>query len=115
MEKRCYTTSEAMAYLGVRRRTFDTVFKPLLAGKGVRVGTSVVYEKLDLDQAWETYKEQQGSARAVSPAGALKWHDQQSNAASTGVRTVPGKSMPNTGVSAFESVVSRITGRRKTS
>jgi len=55
MSKRCYSTQEALAYLGVRRRFFETAIRPLLAGKGVSAGTSIIYERADLDAAWDAY------------------------------------------------------------
>ncbi len=115
-EKRGYSTAEAMAYLGVRRRTFDTVIKPLLDGRGVRAGTSIIYERQDLDDAWERYKLLQGSER-VQPKGDMKWqHVHEGKVASPRTRSLAdGRSTPSTEGSAFANVVSRITGRQRTS
>ncbi|WP_156355698.1 hypothetical protein [Achromobacter sp. 2789STDY5608615] len=67
MEKRGFTTQEAQAYLGVRRRFFDTNIAPRLAGKGTRAGPSIIYERSDLDAAWDDYK---ASRSTASPADA---------------------------------------------
>jgi hypothetical protein len=56
-DKRCYNTNEALHYLGIKRRSFERHLRPLLAGKGVKIGVSTVYEKTDLDAAWDAYKE----------------------------------------------------------
>lgn len=56
MEKRGFTTQEAQAYLGVRRRFFETNIAPRLAGKGTPAGPSIIYERTDLDAAWDDYK-----------------------------------------------------------
>ncbi|MFY3334660.1 hypothetical protein ACOTEH_30665 [Achromobacter xylosoxidans] len=65
MEKRGFTTQEAQAYLGVRRRFFDTNIAPRLAGNGTRAGPSIIYECSDLDAAWDDYK---ASRSTASPA-----------------------------------------------
>src|SRR3546814_13080307 len=72
MTKRGYNTKEAMAYLGVQRRFFERHMAQLLDGKGVRAGTSIIFEKQDLDDAWERYKLSHGSER-VQPDGNMKW------------------------------------------
>jgi hypothetical protein len=56
MEKRGFTTQEAQAYLGVRRRFFEANIAPRLAGKGTPAGPSIIYERTDLDAAWDDYK-----------------------------------------------------------
>ncbi|CUI38562.1 Uncharacterised protein [Achromobacter xylosoxidans] len=67
MEKRGFTTQEAQAYLGVRRRFFDTNIALRLAGKVTRTGPSIIYKRCDLDAAWDGYK---ASRSAASPADA---------------------------------------------
>lgn len=63
MEKRGFTTQEAQAYLGVRRRFFDSNIAPLLVGKGTPAGPSTIYERTDLDAAWDAYKASLSVAR----------------------------------------------------
>jgi hypothetical protein len=55
-DKRCYSTAEAMNYLGIKRRSFEKHILSRLEGKGVRIGTCLVYEVRDLDAAWDDYK-----------------------------------------------------------
>lgn len=57
MQKRGFNIQEAQAYLGVKRKFFDTNLAPLLADKGTRTRTAMIFERTDLDAAWETYKE----------------------------------------------------------
>ena len=59
MEKRCFNQQEAREYLGVKRKFFDTHIAPRL--QGVKAGTSLIYEKADIDKAWEAYKLESGS------------------------------------------------------
>lgn len=110
--KRGYNTKESMAYLGVQRRFFERHIAPLLNGKGVKAGTSVIYERPDLDAAWDRYKLVAGSERANSEKGIKKW-DVQSNPASTKTPTAVTRLMPVTGTKGFESAVSRATKRRR--
>ncbi len=55
MEKRGYTYAEAMAYLGLKRRAFDRHIRPRLPPP-TPCGTSRVFERTDLDRAWEEYR-----------------------------------------------------------
>tara|TARA_R100000306_G_scaffold60083_1_gene59733 strand:- start:11824 stop:12171 length:348 start_codon:yes stop_codon:yes gene_type:complete len=115
MTKRGYNTKEAMAYLGVQRRFFERHIAQLLDGKGVRAGTSIIFEKQDLDDAWERYKLLRGSER-VQPKGNMKWrHDHVDNGGSPRTLAANGKSIASTEVRRFASVVSQITGRQKIS
>lgn len=59
--KRGYTYAEAMAYLGIKRRAFDTHIRPRLPPP-TPCGTSRVYERTDLDQAWEQYRASRSAA-----------------------------------------------------
>lgn len=106
MEKRCYSTLEAQQYLGVKRRFFDTHIAPLLNGKGIKAGTSVVYERHDLDAAWDRYKLSLGNERPAQPEGSNKW-DVQQQQASTRRRMARTRLMPSTESSAFAGAVSR--------
>lgn len=54
MEKRCFNQTEAMAYLGVKAKFFQTQIRPRL--RGIKAGVSMIYERAELDQAWENYK-----------------------------------------------------------
>jgi len=65
MEKRGYNHAEAMAYLGLKRRAFEKHIRPRLPPP-TPCGTSRVFERADLDRAWETYRAACGAA-ARSP------------------------------------------------
>ena len=58
MEKRGLNTQEAIAYLGVKRRAFEMHFRPFLPS--ARFGTSVIYDRLDLDIILDQYKNRNG-------------------------------------------------------
>jgi hypothetical protein len=55
MVKRGYTNAEAMAYLGLKRRAFEKHIRPRLPAP-TPCGTSRVFERADLDRAWEAYR-----------------------------------------------------------
>jgi len=59
-EKRGYTYAEAMAYLGLKRRAFDTHIRPRLPPP-TPCGTARVFEGADLDRAWEQYRASRGA------------------------------------------------------
>lgn len=54
MEKRGYNCQEALRYLGIKRRAFETYFRPHLVP--VRMGTCVVFDRIDLDRVLEDHK-----------------------------------------------------------
>lgn len=109
--KRCFNTQEAMNYLGVKSRFFDNNIAPMLKGKGIKAGTSIVYERVDIDAAWDRYKLMAGSERAND--GAKQW-DVQRKATSTRQRTGNMKLMQHTGSGEFEKVVSNLSKKQKT-
>lgn len=113
LRKRGFTTREAMTYLGVRRRFFERHIQPLVADKAVQAGTAIIYERQDLDNAWERYKLSHGNGRAELE-GKQTW-PVQDKVASSRKLTVVGKSTASTENDEFTDVVSRITGKPKTS
>lgn len=62
MDKRNFTIAEALAYLGLKRRAFDHHIRPRLP-QPTCCGTARVYERADLDRAWDEYRASRGSAR----------------------------------------------------
>jgi len=56
MSKRGYSYGEAIAYLGIKRRAFDRHIRPRLPPP-TPCGTSLVFERADLDRAWEDYRD----------------------------------------------------------
>jgi hypothetical protein len=124
--KRGLNTTEAMAYLGVRRRAFESMFLPLL--RPFRIGTSTMHDIDDLDRAWSAVKEQRLQRHAeVAPSGPA--HNERRNGrptslkgvntwaethgASTPTKTVPGKLTSGGEALDFASVASKVLGRRK--
>lgn len=108
--KRCYNTAEAMDYLGIKRRAFMLHIAP--QAKGVRIGNCVVYERTDLDAAWESYKITAGSERPGEPCkGEHKW-DERKRLASR--KSVAGMTLiKSTKGSDFADVASSILSQRK--
>ena len=76
MNKRGYNCHEAMAYLGVKRRAFEKYFRPYLTA--LRLGTSVVFDRVDLDRLLEEHKSRNGRP---TEKGVTLWADHK--AAST--------------------------------
>lgn len=120
MNKRGFRTHEALHYLGVGRRFFDAQLRPLLRDKGVRAGTSVIYEKEDLDSAWDAYKERELDRQArhqatieKTPQAPLKKTPAPSNAARRKTESRPPKASDKPDQESFASVVSRIIGKTK--
>ena len=54
MEKRGYNCQEALQYLGIKRRAFETHIRPHLTP--VRMGTCLVFDRIDLDRVLDEYK-----------------------------------------------------------
>ena len=52
--KHGFAHREACEYLGVRRKAFDKHIRPRT--RPVRVGTCLIFDKVDLDRAWADYK-----------------------------------------------------------
>jgi hypothetical protein len=68
-DKRCYNKREATQYFGINLSSFQTYIEPELEGKGIKIGSCLVYEAYDLDMAWEAFKKKaKGNASApISP------------------------------------------------
>lgn len=62
MEKRGYAYAEAMNYLGLKRKAFEKHIRPRLPPP-IPCGTSRVFERADLDRAWDEYCQARRSAR----------------------------------------------------
>ncbi len=76
--KRGLSYAETLAYVGVKRRTFDKVWRPLLSP--MRQGTTVVYDREDVDHLFDEMKR-----RAEAPA---------SNTAQNGAQNGGGNERP---------------------
>jgi hypothetical protein len=65
MEKRGYRYVEAMNYLGLKRKAFERHIRPRLPAP-TPCGTSLVFERADLDRAWDEYRKARRSAGPVT-------------------------------------------------
>ncbi len=52
--KRGFTRQEAMEYVGVKRRTWDTLWEPRLVG--MPQGVCVIFDRQDLDRVFDEFK-----------------------------------------------------------
>jgi hypothetical protein len=111
MDKRCFNKAEAMEYLGIKRRAFETNILPLIQDKGVRIGTCFVFERLDLDAAWDSYKMNIGSERPDTSKGETKWDAPRQPASKK--RGPVMMSTKSTKASDFASVASKILKQHK--
>lgn len=112
MEKRCFNTAEAMQYLGVKRRSFEAHILPSLRGKGIRIGNCVVFERGDLDGAWECYKLSAGSEGLRSGAKGALWNAESKPGYSR--KQVDSLSIDDTKGSAYAAAASRLLQKRQT-
>lgn len=112
MEKRCYNIGEALTYLGVKRRSFEVHILPQIRHKAIRIGTSVVFERSDLDMAWDRYKINAGSGNVRSGEKGGQWSVRRMSGYSpTAIMDI--SSTDDTSVSAFDSAASRLLQRQK--
>ena len=66
--KRGFTRQEAMAYVGVKRRTWDTQWEPRLVG--MPQGVCVIFDRYDLDRLFDEFKAAAAEG-ATATAGVL--------------------------------------------
>jgi hypothetical protein len=111
MSQRCFNTTEAVAYLGLKRRSFEIHILPRIAARGVRIGTSVVFERADLDAAWEKYKIEAGSEQPGEDGGISSWVAKK-KPESTATKTAM-KSTKTTSASDFAAAASLVLRRRR--
>jgi hypothetical protein len=118
--------SEAMAHVGLKRRTFDSLIRPRVTP--IRVGTSLIFDVHDLDRAFDELKSASQapdtSASAAEPAqnvrrngrpipqkGVESWADQHGG--STPTKAVPGRSTRSGAALDFASAVSQVLAKRR--
>jgi hypothetical protein len=127
LQPRGLSTEDALRYLGIKRRAFDTLKVQL---RPIRIGTSKLYDVRELDQLFDRLKGQQSAGddiagqelhqsskeaestldrRPVSEKGEKPW---VVKAASTKTPKVGGESTASTAVSAFRAVSTRIKTRK---
>jgi len=98
----------------MKRRAFDNNIAPLLAGKGVKVGVTLIYERIDLDSAWETYKLSAGEKRSGQEGG-KQWGAQEGRVYIRQRMAAAGKSMLCTRGNAFADAVLQVQPKLKIS
>ena len=79
--KRGLSYAEAMAYVGVKRRTFDEVWRPQLVA--LPSGTSLLFDRQDLDALFDRFK---AEAAGVPLASNDDSAGQETPAAQNGLR-----------------------------
>ena len=126
--KRGLTQQEAMAYVGVKRRTWEALWLPRLVG--IQQGVCLIFDKNDLDRVFDDFKrdaegrppdaandsdhgQAQNAARNGWPTekGRNTWA--KDKRASTPTKTTPGKLTSGGAVSDFASAVSLVLKRQK--
>ena len=124
--KRGLNQQEAMAYVGVKRRTWEANWAPRLTG--LHQGVCLIYDKQDLDRLFDEMK---AEAQTEQPAPQDAANDSAHNAArngrptekgrntwakdkrvSTPTKTTPGKLTSGGAVSDFASAVSLVLQKR---
>ncbi|WP_193087203.1 hypothetical protein [Advenella sp. FME57] len=109
--KRGFNKAEAMDYLGVKAKFFDLHMMPQLKNKVVRAGISLVFQRNDLDEAWERYTLTVDGNRAVDiPQGENTWHERNKRVSAL-KKTEVTELTPNTEGSAFLNAASHYTKR----
>jgi hypothetical protein len=126
--KRGYTYAQAMAYAGVKRRTFDTKWRPRLVA--IKQGSSLVYDRADLDRLFDEFKaDAAGAPQAANDPdaqiphngprngrpdrnkGVKPWAEQQRG--STPTERTPGKLTNGFCNTDFVSAASQVLAKRK--
>lgn len=130
--KRGLTYAEALEYTGVKRRTFDELWRPRLVA--MPQGVVTIFDVHDLDRVFDEFKAQargdippaepandsQGpvqhnaarNGRPIQQKGRAPWAKQQGE--STPKKTDSGKSINGGRVSDFANEVLLLKARRKT-
>lgn len=113
MEKRCYTTGESLQYLGVKRRSFEAHILPQIRHKAIRIGNCVVFERTDLDMAWDRYKINAGSGHVRSGEKGGVWSAERKTSGYIPTAITVTSSTDDTRGNAFDSAASRLLQRQR--
>jgi predicted DNA-binding transcriptional regulator AlpA len=103
------TYAETLQYLRVGRRAFDMHLRPLLP-KPVKVGTRIVWKRIDVERAWEEYAFQRNGR--PEEKGGNSWADPESPA-STRTEMAAGGSTSGTRVNDFATALRRLKKRKR--
>src|SRR5262245_62326132 len=103
------TYAETLDYLRVGRRAFDMHLRPLLP-KPVKVGTRIVWRRIDVEHAWEEYASRR-NGRPEEKEG-NSWTDPESPA-STRTEKAADASTSGTRVNDFATALRRLKRRKR--
>ncbi len=122
--RRGLTYEEAFEYVGVKRRTFDEKWKPLL--RSMKQGTSTLYDKRELDSLFDQFmsndatvappneeanqKDGDLSESILTSKGNQKWPAKPRVYKTQ--KTEPGLSTKKSKESEFTSAASKVMGKR---
>ena len=128
--KRGLTQQEAMAYVGVKRRTWEANWAPRLTG--IHQGVCLIYDRQDLDKLFDAIKaeaagqqqpQEQDAANDSAHNAARNGRPSQEKGRNTWAKargvstptktTTPGKLTSGGAVSDFASAVSLVLKRQK--
>lgn len=104
--KRGMTYQEALDYVGVKRKTFDELWRPNLVA--MRQGVCTVFDRHELDELFEKFKRE---ATDTTTKENKKWEKRPQE--STLKKTELGRSTNGPRALDFASVASQILKRRK--
>ena len=128
--KRGLTYAEAMAYVGVKRRTFDAAWRPRL--RALHQGTCLIFDRQEIDELFDALKAPDGEQPAASiqmvrvapqaqnarrnerpepMKGVSEWAEKYPG--STPEMKEPGRSTSGTPALDFSGVALRILTKRK--
>jgi hypothetical protein len=120
--------AQAIAYVGVKRRTFDEKWRPHLVA--IPQGSSLIFDRADLDRLFDQFKAEAAGVAAANDSSrrpGAQWRPERTArqferrkyswakqpAGSTPRKTGPGKSTSGGGALDFASAASLVTKKRK--
>ena len=112
VKKRGFNKIEAMEYLGVKVKFFDKYIMPLVRDKAVKAGVSLIFQRKDLDDAWERYTLSVDDGHAVNtPKGVIKWQKPKQQA-SVSTKTANFVLIQDTEKSEFLNAASTVSNKQ---
>jgi hypothetical protein len=116
IEKRGLNYREAMAYVGVKRRTFDEVWRPYL--NPFRQGSSLIFDRQELDCVFDEFKrlhaEPPAEANVVHARVVVTGADRRACKTGPNGRREDAANVRGSGASMFEAAVAQaLAARRK--
>lgn len=109
MLKRGLTHAEAIEYVGVKRRTFDEVWRPRLVA--MRQGSCVIFDRHDLDKLFDEFKAASAAESGMSSPPAAAGDDDRGRTATRFATRTPLSS--DAAARGFEVVAAEVLASRK--